>query len=130
MKKSILCIILVLIGMIAMVNAEMCPTIIGWKVKDNVCLLDSGCDYDTSGKTKYYPTEEDCLSSLQLCPNIIGWKIVDNKCISDSGCDYDTSGKTKYYPTEEDCLSSLQLCPTIIGWRIVDNNFPTDYIRA
>ena len=46
---------------------QVCPTIIGWKIVNNSCISDSGCNYDLSGNTTYYGTEEMCLTVLK-CP--------------------------------------------------------------
>ena len=42
---------------------EECPTIIGWRVEDNKCVSDSGCDYDDS-EYNYYG-EEECEGELE-----------------------------------------------------------------
>ena len=42
---------------------EPCPTIIGWRISDNICISDTGCDYDSS-IYNYYNTEEECASQL------------------------------------------------------------------
>ena len=41
-----------------------CPSIIAWRVEDNKCVVDTGCDYNSS-KYTYYGTEEKCLSQLK-----------------------------------------------------------------
>ena len=68
---------------------EVCPTIIGWKIANNTCIVNSGCDYDLSGNTTYYGTKETCLSAMNCtpyftCPN--GTKVPwcgfeNNKCV-------------------------------------------------
>ncbi len=42
---------------------EQCPTIIGWRISDNICISESGCEYDSSSYT-YYGSEEECVSQL------------------------------------------------------------------
>jgi hypothetical protein len=42
-----------------------CPTITGWRIEDNTCVEDSGCDYDDS--YTYYGKEE-CESKLESPP--------------------------------------------------------------
>ena len=32
---------------------EQCPTIIGWRIEDNECISDTGCDYDSLKYTYY-----------------------------------------------------------------------------
>ena len=44
-------------------EVEECPTIIGWKIENNKCVSDTGCDYDSS-IYNYYNTEEECASQL------------------------------------------------------------------
>jgi len=45
-------------------ESEECPTIKGWRISDNLCISDSGCDYDSSSYT-YYDSEEECASQLE-----------------------------------------------------------------
>jgi predicted secreted protein len=67
----------------------VCPTIIGWKIINNTCISDSGCNYDLSGNTTYYGTKEICLSALNCtpyftCPNgtHVPWcGFENNKCV-------------------------------------------------
>ncbi|MBW2992563.1 hypothetical protein KY345_05075 [Candidatus Woesearchaeota archaeon] len=47
--------------------SEQCPTIIGWRIKENYCVSDSGCEYDSSRYT-YYNSEEDCREQLTETP--------------------------------------------------------------
>ncbi len=43
---------------------QECPSIIGWRIEDNGCVSDFGCDYNSS-KYTYYSTEENCVSQLK-----------------------------------------------------------------
>jgi hypothetical protein len=43
-----------------------CPTIIAWRIENNKCVADTGCDYD-SLKYTYYG-EEECASKLESPP--------------------------------------------------------------
>lgn len=47
--------------------SKECPTIIGWKIKDNYCVSDSGCNYDAS-RYNYYASEEECKKQLKETP--------------------------------------------------------------
>jgi len=40
-----------------------CPTIIAWRIENNKCISDTGCDYDDSKYTYY--GEEECKSKLE-----------------------------------------------------------------
>ncbi len=47
--------------------SEECPTIIGWRIKDNLCVSDSGCEYDSS-RYNYHTSEEECRNQLKETP--------------------------------------------------------------
>jgi hypothetical protein len=91
MKNLILLgLILAAFLLVSAVFAEtVCPTIVGWKIVNNTCISDYGCDYDLSGNTTYYGTKEICLSSLNCtpyftCPNgtRVPWcGLENNKCV-------------------------------------------------
>ena len=91
---------------------EVCPSIIGWRIENNKCVSDSGCNYDSSGYTYYNSPEEceeqlepeaqcgegiaECLSEQKkycedsnACTEINEYKCIDSKCVSVSsskGC--------------------------------------------
>jgi len=46
---------------------ESCPTIIGWRIENDECIENSGCDYDDS-TYDYYNTEEECIGQLESEP--------------------------------------------------------------
>ena len=44
--------------------AQVCPSIIGWRIENNKCISDSGCDYDSTEYT-YYNSIEECEKQLE-----------------------------------------------------------------
>lgn len=42
---------------------EICPTVIGWRIENNNCIEDSGCDY--SSNYDYYSSLEECENNLE-----------------------------------------------------------------
>lgn len=46
----------------ACIGETECPNIIGWRIEDNECVVDSGCNYDSS--KDYYESAKDCIEDL------------------------------------------------------------------
>lgn len=54
---------------------DACPSVIGWRVEDERCVEESGCDYDGSIHT-YYNSFEECQKKIVIEPpkiNPRGW---------------------------------------------------------
>jgi hypothetical protein len=47
----------------ACIRGDGCPDVVSWRIEDNKCLVDSGCDYNSS-KYDYYDSAEDCIEEL------------------------------------------------------------------
>ena len=107
-KTSLIVLVLATLSLISTISAqEACPTIIGWKIVDDTCVSDTGCDYDLSGNTTYYSTEYMCLAILsgnyKYCE-------VDQDCKSLNGCDAGC-WNTDYEPPNR----TGGICPTLSG---------------
>lgn len=106
-NKILLTTILLSLFLVPITSAQVCPTIIGWKIVDDSCVSDSGCDYDFSGNTTYYGTEKMCLAILngnyKYCE-------VNDDCRSLSGCDAGC-WNTSYKPSSH----IGEVCPTLLG---------------
>jgi len=69
---------------------DICPTIIGWRISNGVCVSDSGCDYDSLTYT-YYGTSDNCELALNPpecttnadCPQdtCYGFECVNGNCV-------------------------------------------------
>ncbi len=46
----------------ACIRDDGCPSVIGWRIEGIKCLVDSGCNYDSS--YDYYDSAEDCIDGL------------------------------------------------------------------
>lgn len=107
-KTSLIVLVLATLSLISTISAqEVCPNIIGWKIVDDSCVSDTGCDYDFSGNTTYYSTEKMCLAILggnyKYCE-------VDEDCKSLNGCDAGC-WVTTYEPPDR----TGGVCPTLLG---------------
>ncbi len=132
-----------------------CPSISGWRVENNECTEDSGCDYDDS-KYKYY-SKEECESQLEpfvmecydsdggknyyktgsqsICDSYGGCNYpvpcdycLDDKTLNECYCEGPEIRSEKYVCPEgcEDGACISKECPTIMGWRIENNYCVSD----
>ncbi len=74
-----------------------CPSIIGWRIEDDKCIEDSGCDYD-SLKYTYYSIKEKCENELQPEPSGSSGGIESEICIEKIEVNFD---KDVYYIGDE-----------------------------
>ena len=107
-KIFIIVLTLTILSFISISYAQQaCPTIIGWKIVNDSCVSDTGCDYDLSGNTTYYSTEDMCLALLngnyKYCE-------VDEDCKSLNGCDAGCWNRD-YEPSH----LTGEACPTLLG---------------
>jgi len=83
---------------------DVCPTIIAWKIVGDTCIADSGCDYDSSGKTKYYNSKEICESVLKEDSKYCE---IDSDCqVIFSNCGCKNFCSNKYQEKMIDCARS------------------------
>jgi hypothetical protein len=47
----------------ACIRDDGCPNVIGWRIENIKCLVDSGCNYDSS-TYNYYDSAEECIKGL------------------------------------------------------------------